>query len=152
MSYGKKSDVGPEGLSYYKGTSCPVLPLDDCGFKARADIMLLDMLRSGSSIDDIGDNLTFEMDEILETYSRGFLENNKSAFHGIKCVMDKLNLETREEMMEKWYLNVHGLLKINRLENDDMNGMLYLLKRATFLEMMDAASAEFEMGEQPMRG
>ena len=61
------NDVGPEGLLYYKGTCCPILPSGDVGLKATAYGVLLAMLRDGLNIEDTGDCLIVQMDEIEET-------------------------------------------------------------------------------------
>lgn len=124
-SYGTMDDVGPEGLSYYKGTACPILPEGDCGLKATAYDILVGMLRDGLSIGDIGDNIIAQMDAIEETLR--LADGGQTTHKAIQCVIDKFPGAIKDQcaLMTIWYTNVHILLKIKRLENDNMNGMMY---------------------------
>ena len=123
--YGTMDDVGPEGLSYYKGTACPIIPKDGCGLKATAHNILVGMLRDGLSIGDIGDNIIAQMDAIEETLR--LADGGQTTHKAIQCVIDKFPeaIEDQCALMTIWYTNVHILLKIKRLENDNMNGMMY---------------------------
>ena len=131
MSYDLKiDDVGPEGLSYYKGTCCPILPDGDCGFTAKAYEILVGMLRDGSSIGDIGDSLIAQMDAIEETLR--LADGGQTTHKAVQCVIDMFNDKgypnaNQCALMTIWYTNVHILLKINRIKDDNMNGMMYRL-------------------------
>ena len=127
MSYGNMNDVGPEGLAYYKGTCCPVLPTSDAGLKAAAHGILVGMLRNGNSIEGIGNNLVAQMDAIEETLR--LADGGQTTHKAIQCVIDKFPgfIKNQCALMTIWYTNVHILLKIKRLENDNMNGMMYRL-------------------------
>ena len=121
-------DVGPEGLSYYKCTACPIVPKIDYGLKTEAYKILLAMLRDGLSIGDIGDchNLIAQMDAIEETLR--LADGGQTTHKAIQCVFDTFpGLENTSIFMTIWYINVHILLKIKRLKDDNMNGMLYRL-------------------------
>ena len=123
MSYGNMDDIGTEGLSYYKGTACPIIPMIDCGYKAKAYEILIALLRDGLSIGKIGDDLIAQMDSIEETLrlADGGLTTHKA----VQCVIDKFPMENQFDLMNIWYTNVHILLKINRMKDDNMNGMVY---------------------------
>jgi hypothetical protein len=125
MSYGKMDDVGPEGLSYYKGTACPIVPKIDCGYKAKAYEILVAMLRDGLSIGKIGDDLIAQMDAIEETLR--LADGGQTTHKAVQSVIDKFPLENQGALMTVWYTNVHILLKINRIKDDNMNGMMYRL-------------------------
>jgi hypothetical protein len=127
MSYGKMDDVGPEGLSYYKGTACPIVPKEDCGYKAEAYKILVAMLRDGLSIAKIGDDLIAQMDSIEETLR--LADGGQTTHKAVQCVIDKFPLDVGDQgaLMTIWYTNVHILLKINRIKDDNMNGMMYRL-------------------------
>jgi hypothetical protein len=128
MSYGKMDDVGPEGLSYYKGTACPIVPKIDCGYKVKAYEILVAMLRDGLSIGDIGDNLIAQMDSIEETLR--LADGGQTTHKAVQCVIDTfpcLGKPDTSTLMTIWYTNVHILLKINRIKDDNMNGMMYRL-------------------------
>ena len=116
-------DVGPEGLSYYKGTACPIVPKEDCGYKAEAYKILAAMLRDGLSIAKIGDDLIAQMDSIEETLrlADGGLTTHKA----VQCVIDQFPMGNDLDLMTIWYTSVHILLKINRMKDDNMNGMVY---------------------------
>ena len=123
MSYGNMDDVGPEGLSYYKGTVCPVVPMIDCGYKAKAYEILIALLRDGLSIGKLGDDLIAQMDSIEETLrlADGGLTTHKA----VQCVIDQSPIKNDLDLMTIWYTSVHILLKINRMKDDNMNGMVY---------------------------
>ena len=131
-------DVGPEGLSYYKGTACPIVPKIDYGLKAEAYKILVAMLRDGLSIAKIGDDLIAQMDAIEETLR--LADGGQTTHKAVQCVIDKFPClgnhmvhkwyTDRTQMgtlMTVWYTNVHILLKINRIKDDNMNGMMYRL-------------------------
>ena len=122
-------DVGPEGLSYYKGTACPIVPKEDCGYKAEAYKILVAMLRDGLSIGKIGDDLIAQMDAIEETLR--LADGGQTTHKAVQCVIDTFPcLENQGALMTIWYTNVHILLKINRIKDDNMNGMMYRLVMA----------------------
>tara|TARA_R110002074_G_C12030052_1_gene617443 strand:- start:35 stop:505 length:471 start_codon:yes stop_codon:yes gene_type:complete len=124
LEYGGMSDIGSEGLSYYKGTACPVIPENNCDLKSHALEILVDMLKRGSSISEIGDNLIKQMDSIEETLR--LADGGQTTRKAVQCVLDTFpGLKNRIGLMTIWYTNVHILLKIDRIKNDDMNGMLY---------------------------
>ena len=130
-------DVGPEGLSYYKGTACPIVPKEDCGYKAEAYKILVAMLRDGLSIAKIGDDLIAQMDAIEETLR--LADGGRTTHKAIQSVIDTFPClgkplidtfpcqENMFTLMTVWYTNVHILLKINRIKDDNMNGMMYRL-------------------------
>ena len=121
-------DVGPEGLSYYKGTACPIVPKIDYGLKAEAYKILVAMLRDGLSIGDIGDNLIGQMDAIEETLR--LADGGQTTHKAVQCVIDtfpSLAKPNTSTLMTMWYTNVHISLEINRIKDDNMNGMMYRL-------------------------
>ena len=124
MSYGNMDNVGPEGLSYYNGTACPVVPMSDCGCKAKAYEILIALLRDGLSIGKIGDDLIAQMNAIEETL--GLADGGLTTHKAVQCVIDQFPpMENHLDLMTIWYTNVHILLKINRIKDDNMNGMMY---------------------------
>lgn len=137
------SEIGPEGLSFYRGTRCPIRPLDDMGLKVLADDVLTGLAQSGKSIELIGDQLIAEMDAIEKTLR--LASGGKITEKAIQCVIDNFDcLEDQNALLIRWYTNVHILLTINRLENDDMNGMMYKVDKDEFLAAMCAERQKYE--------
>ena len=95
----------------------------DCGFTAKAYEILITLLRDGLSIGKLGDDLIAQMDSIEETLrlADGGLTTHKA----VQCVIDQSPIKNDLDLMTIWYTSVHILLKINRMKDDNMNGMVY---------------------------
>ena len=65
------------------------------------------------------------MDAIEETLR--LADGGQTTHKAIQCVIDTFPLENTSALMTIWYTNVHILLKINRIKDDNMNGMMYRL-------------------------
>ena len=136
-------DIGPEGLSFYRGIRCPIHPLVAMGLKVFADDVLVELVESGKSVKSIGDQITTQMDAIEETLR--LADGAKITEKAIQCVIDKFpGIEDKNALLIIWYTSVHILLKIGRLENDDMNGMMYKQDREQVLAALIIERRKYE--------
>ena len=116
----------PEGYSYYKGTCCPMVPRGYCGFKQSSQKSIDEAIAHGMNPIKIGNLAIIEMDLMEETLR--LADDGLASPCAIQCVIANPLIpavsSTRTFMLH-WYLNVHALLILNRISNDDMSGMMY---------------------------
>ena len=83
-------------------------------------------MKTKTAVAKIGDDLIAQMDAIEETLRSA--DVGQTTHKAVQCLIDTFPcLENTSTLMTVWYTNVHILLKIKRLKDDNMNGMMYRL-------------------------
>ena len=114
---------GPNGLSYFNGTCCPVVSGDFIDYKAKADKLLVNMLKGGETLSSIGKGI-YEQMEMMEKTLSDICAGKPTTNKKIKRWCQVVGLD-HGGIHIIWYMNVYILLKLKLIKNDEMNGMLY---------------------------
>jgi len=121
------SNANPNGDAFYKGISCPLTISQYMDFASIANEMIVNNLRNGVPVKALGDNLVEKMDDFVEKLRTRvrYNENNCNKM-GIKKVISNwiqaCNL-SESDMFMHWNVNVHALLKLKRITNNEHFGV-----------------------------
>tara|TARA_R110001632_G_C11029828_1_gene381725 strand:- start:42 stop:443 length:402 start_codon:yes stop_codon:yes gene_type:complete len=118
----------PNGLSFYKGTACPIIIDKYVPFEERAMGVLRKFLEDGETLQTTGAIIK----EQLDAMEQGLvdIENKyKNTKRSVKKRLEEWAKDmgpSEEYLVAMWYMNVYILLKLKIIENDEMNGMWYM--------------------------
>ena len=115
------------GDAFYQGISCPLTTSQHTDFASIANEMIVNNMRTGIPVKTLGDNLTKKMDEFVEKLrTRVRYNDNKHNKMGVKKIISKwlnaCNL-SEADMFMQWNVNVHALLKLKRITNNEHFGI-----------------------------
>ena len=117
----------PNGDAFYKGISCPLAASQYIDFASIANEMIVNNMRNGIPIKVLGDNLVKKMDQYIEKLRTRvrYNENNGNKM-GINKIISSwikaCNLSETDLFMQ-WNVNVHALLKLKRIPNNEHFGV-----------------------------
>ena len=123
--------------AYYKGTSIRcVFEEEDLFMKICIDGAkdeIANMLRGGASLKQIGIIAKIELDKMEEQMYQG-KDAMKAQEFSSEDYLDYLsNVSGKEfsglEFMANWYVNIAMLLKLKVIDNDEMNGWLFMKQK-----------------------
>jgi hypothetical protein len=117
----------PNGAALYKGISCPISISQYMDFTSIANEMILDNMRNGMPVKTLGDVLVAQMDEWVEKLRTRVRYNekngNKSNMKKIVSTWIKACGVSDTDMFMQWNVNVHALLKLKRITNNEHFGV-----------------------------
>tara|TARA_Y100000748_G_C15400612_1_gene451340 strand:- start:412 stop:903 length:492 start_codon:yes stop_codon:yes gene_type:complete len=135
MSSASIQNTNPNGDALYKGVSCPMTIGQYMDFPKMAGDLILDNLRKQVPIKDLGDHIIMRMDDWVEKLSTRVRYNEKNGNKsGIKKIVSnwiKACGVSEIEMLVQWNVNVHALLKLKRISNNEDFGVNNVPSRAT---------------------
>ena len=115
--------TNPNGLAYFNGTACPIIPGQYYDFKRAAREMIKAGLVAGPSLQEQGDLLHAQMEQLEGSIARISKSKEVSDAH-LDAWAEEMG-EPLTGLLAHWYINVHALLILKRIQNNDDYGMLY---------------------------
>ena len=127
MSSASIQNSNINGDALYKGVSCPVTTGQYMNFHQMANQMIVENMQKGATIHEQGDFIIRQMDDWVEKLSTRVRYNDKNGNKsGIKKIVSnwiKSCGVSDTEMLLQWHVNVHALLKLKRIPNNECFGV-----------------------------
>jgi hypothetical protein len=122
---------GISGLSYFRGTACPIV--GTLPYKEIAEETIMNVLRDGHSINELK-SFFYDTISVMERTLINCCIDEKVLMTGMttpknikKWINEMGKLGYEEERLDGyWYCSVYILLRLKVIENDDMNGMMFM--------------------------
>ncbi len=131
-------------LAFWKGTSYPTLfsPSKQEWEQMQGvfDEALIEGLKQGLSLDQQATDYTNQLNEIEKFLNDWYIKINQKVGRSRTArrsgkVQKRLKADIEKEFGEDfqtiqivWYMNIHSLLKLKKIENDDKFGFMYINK------------------------
>ena len=117
------------GISYFNGTSCPIVFHGFIDYKKHAHDQMMEALKNGITLDQLKvihyDQMVL-LEKTLTDICGG--PNGLSTDENIMKWVDKMDIpgiNKMEIINLLWYTNVYILLKLKVIDNDNNNGMMF---------------------------
>jgi hypothetical protein len=127
--YHNRTMVSGNTLLYYKGSAMPYCVKDPKAFyegvKQASNKMIVLGLREGISIKDQIDLMCGQLDRMENEM---YVITNKKAWNTGQLI-DAWGEEEFDKRSRLWCLNIEALLQLRAIQNDDMNGWLFMITR-----------------------
>ena len=118
----------PNGLSFYKGTACPIIIDKYVPFEEHGMDCLRSFLENGETLQTTGAIIKEQLDDM----EQGLVDIENKYKNKKRSVKKRLEEwakdmgQSEEYLASIWYMNVYILLKLKIIKNDNDNGMCYM--------------------------
>lgn len=146
------SDHPSDYLAFFKGTAFPSMIVANKeewkGFTDIWDESIVNGLRFGDTLEEQATHYISQLTQ-MEQFLHKFCQKNGLSKKNVKKLKKEMIKEfgvSYETLQSTWFANVYILLKLKKIEDDEMNGFIVNTKnKNTFIGQMGMPVKEFDM-------